>query len=422
VRAAVVGGGIGGASGALELADAGHDVVLFEAGRELGGLVASFEIGGEPLERYYHHVFPHEDRIQALIARLGLELEWLESTMGVYRDGRIWPFTTARDLLGFKPIPLWSRLRMGVGAQLLVRQPHRERHDDMPALDWLERACGKPGTDAIFRPLLRGKFGPAHERVPAGWMLGRFKQRAGARKSEHGELLGYMRGGFARMFVELEKELRRVGVEVRTGTPVERIEHDGHRVTAIRSNGDSEPYDAVLFAGTLPILARLMDTDLADGHEGLGAICLIVEMDDQATPVYWLNVCDDSIPFAAVVEQTNFVDAGRYGGKRVAYLARYFTQEEDLARRELEEIEAEWLEAFERIAPGVNVTHVHRFRAPYAAPLVDLGYARRIPPVVPGRPRGFALATTAQIYPEDRGMDNGVRLASRAVRALLAQD
>ena len=422
MRVAVVGGGIGGASGALELADAGHDVVLFEAGKELGGLVASFEIGGEPLERYYHHVFPHEDRIQALIKRLGLELEWLESTMGVYRDGRVWPFTTARDLLGFKPIPLWSRLRMGVGAATLVREPHRARHDDMPALRWLQRACGKPGTDAIFRPLLRGKFGPAHERVPAGWMLGRFKQRAGARKSEHGELLGYMRGGFVRMFVELEKELRRVGVDVRTGTPVERIEHDGERITGVRSQGETEPYDAVLFAGTLPILKRLMDTDLADGHEGLGAICLIVEMEDQATPVYWLNVCDDSIPFAAVVEQTNFVEPDRYGGKRVAYLARYFTQQEDVAVRELEDIEAEWLQAFERIAPGVKVTHVHRFRTPYAAPLVDLGYARRIPPVVPGRPRGFALATTAQIYPEDRGMDNGVRLASRAVHELLAQD
>ena len=416
-----MGGGIGGASGALELADAGHEVVLFEAGRELGGLVASFEIGGEPLERYYHHVFPHEDRIQALIGRLGLELEWLESTMGVYRDGRVWPFTTARDLLGFKPIPFWSRLRMGVGAQLLVREPHRPRHDDMPALEWLQRACGRPGTDAIFRPLLRGKFGPAHERVPAGWMLGRFKQRAGARKSEHGELLGYMRGGFARMFEELEKELVRVGVDVRTGTPVERIEHDGERITGVRVGGELQPYDAVLFAGTLPILGRLMDTDLADGHEGLGAICLIVEMEDRATPVYWLNVCDDSIPFAAVVEQTNFVEPGRYGGKRVAYLARYFTKEEDVATRELEDIEAEWLEAFQRIAPAAKVTHVHRFRTPYAAPLVDLGYARRIPPVVPGRPRGLALATTAQIYPEDRGMDNGVRLASRAVQELLAQ-
>ena len=55
----IVGGGIAGAAAALRLAEGGREVVLFEAGERLGGLVVSFEIGGTPLECFYHHSFPH---------------------------------------------------------------------------------------------------------------------------------------------------------------------------------------------------------------------------------------------------------------------------------------------------------------------------------------------------------------------------
>jgi protoporphyrinogen oxidase len=422
MRVAVVGGGIGGATAALRLAQRGAGVVLYEAGPALGGLVASFEIGGEPLERYYHHVFPHERAVQALIAELGLELEWLPSTMGVYRDGRVWPFTTPGDLLRFGALSLPQRLRFGAGAQLRLRARHTPALDDRPAADWLAAACGRAGTDAVWRPLLRGKFGAAAERVPAAWMLGRFRQRAGARQAGRGEVLGYMRGGFARLFDALEARLRELGVDVRTSTPVERIEQRDGRVTAVRTAAGDDPVDAVLFAGTLPVLGRLMDTTLADGHQGLGAVCVILELERQATPVYWLNVCDDEMPFAAAVEQTNLVDPQRYGGRRVVYLARYFTQDEPLATADLDELAAEWIDAYARIAPAAGPPlAVHRFRAPYAAPLVTLGYARTIPPILAPEPRGLALATTAQIYPDDRGMDNGVQLAERAVDALLRQ-
>jgi protoporphyrinogen oxidase len=352
--------------------------------------------------------------------------------VGIYRDGRIWPFGTARDVLRFGPIPPLDRLRLGIGSQRLVRARHMDRLDDLPAVEWLSRACGRAATEAVWAPLLRAKFGPAYDRVPAAWMLGRFRQRAGARRGARslktvtggsGEVLGYMRGGFHRLFVALERRLRDVGVDVRTGTPVERIEHDGERVTAIRSAAGEQAVDAAVFAGTLPLLGRMMDTDLADGHEGLGAVVVVLELERSAQPVYWLNVCDEAVPFGGVIEHTRLTGAERYGGRHVVYLGRYFLQSEPVATQPLEEIVPEWLAALESVAPGFagqDPLAVHPFRTPYAAPLVDLGYARRIAPLIPGRPRGLAVATTAQIYPADRGMDNGVRLAEQAVRELLA--
>ncbi|MBA2506953.1 MAG: hypothetical protein H0V29_13595 [Thermoleophilaceae bacterium] len=137
-----------------------------------------------------------------------------------------------------------------------------------------------------------------------------------------------------------------------------------------------------------------------------------------------MNVCDDDVPFGGVIEQTNFVSPERYGGRHVVYLSRYYTHDEDVAQGDADDLVEPWLDALERVAPGFKgqtPLATHAFRAPYAAPLVGLGYAHGIPPVIPGKPQGLALATTAQIYPEDRGMDNGVKLAEQAVRELLAQ-
>ena len=116
-RVAVIGGGIGGASAALRLAQTGVDVTLIERSPSLGGLVVSFEVAGTPLECFYHHIFPHEREIIGLIDELGLSgrLGWYPSSVGILRDGRFWPFTSPLDLLRFGPLSLVDRLRTGIG-------------------------------------------------------------------------------------------------------------------------------------------------------------------------------------------------------------------------------------------------------------------------------------------------------------------
>ena len=148
-RVVVVGGGIAGSASALALARRGHDVVLLERSPRLGGLLMSFEVGGTPLECFYHHVFPHERHIQTLIGELGLGsgLQWFSSSVGVFTGGRVWPFTSPLDLLRFAPLPLRDRLHTGVGALRLGRVSDWEQLDSVTAA----------GTGTIMRPgILRG--------------------------------------------------------------------------------------------------------------------------------------------------------------------------------------------------------------------------------------------------------------------------
>lgn len=424
-RAAVIGGGIAGATAALRLAEAGHDVVLLEGSERLGGLVVSFAVGGTPLECFYHHVFPHETHIRALIDELGLtdRLAWLPSTMGVLSGGRLWPFTTPLDILRFGPLTLPERVRLGIGGLRLQRWKDWTDLDELPAEAWLRQACGDAAVRELWGPLLRAKFGSAAPQVPAAWMWGRFEQRRGARRGA-GEQLGYLRGGFRQVFDALALRLEQRGVQIRTGTRVAAISAEtGQARGVVTDSGDVEA-DAVLFTGGLPGLARLVPGEFVDPRwesaRGMSVLCSVIETDRPITDVYWTNVCDDELGIGAIIEHTNLVPATDYAGRHVTYLGRYFTADEPIAIADPAAQTEQWLSNLAAAYPRFDrssVLAVHPFRAPYAAPLVTLGYRARIPDLRAPL-AGLYVATTAQIYPADRGMSEGVRMGGEAAAAI----
>ena len=56
-RLTVIGGGITGLAAAYLAAKDGWQVTVLEASDKMGGLLNTFEIGGNRLEFYYHHFF-----------------------------------------------------------------------------------------------------------------------------------------------------------------------------------------------------------------------------------------------------------------------------------------------------------------------------------------------------------------------------
>jgi len=105
--AAVVGGGFTGLVAALRLARAGMEVELFERGDALGGLAGDFALQGTHIEKTYHHIFRTDRDILDLAEELGIgkTVMWCNSSLGVYRDGKTWPFMSPLDVLRFKPCP-----------------------------------------------------------------------------------------------------------------------------------------------------------------------------------------------------------------------------------------------------------------------------------------------------------------------------
>jgi protoporphyrinogen oxidase len=341
----------------------------------------------------------------------------------VLTGGRIWPFTSPTDVLRFGPLNLLQRLRLGVGALRLMRWKSWEPLDDVAAGDWLRRATGPASVRALWGPLLAAKFGPAAPTVPAAWMWGRFQQRAAARKGG-GETLGYLRGGFRQLFDGLDTRLRGQGVDVRTGVRVASIDIQDGRTTGVTTvDGEVLPADVVLYTGALPALTRLVPEQYADPRwsgSGLGVLCVVLETSKPVSDVYWTNVCDDALPFGGIIEHTNLLPPGDYGDRHVVYLSRYFTADESIASADPAAEAASWVDALASRFPDFDpetVIAIHPFRTPYAAPLVDLGYGKRLAPLRADA-AGLYVCTTAQIYPHDRGMNEGVVMAQAAVAGI----
>src|SRR5579871_6206814 len=93
----IVGGGLTGLTAALRLsADKNFSVTLVESSGQLGGLAGGFMLGGTSLEKTYHHLFLTDTTILDLVKELGLQdkLIWCESSVGIFRDGKVHPFKT----------------------------------------------------------------------------------------------------------------------------------------------------------------------------------------------------------------------------------------------------------------------------------------------------------------------------------------
>lgn len=436
MRIAVLGAGVTGGVIARELAGAGHEVVVYEASGEVGGLVASHEVGGTPLEIFYHHIFTHEHHIRDLIDELGVgdELEWLPSSVGILdADDRVWPFTSPRDLLTFGRIPLVDRLRMGVTSLLAPHLTDWRKLDDVPIEDWVRKLMGKRVLDEVWDPMLQVKWGEVRKEVPASWLWARLSQRQRSRdKKDMGELLGYIRGGFKQLYTALGDDLARRGVKVMLNTPVRRIVCGAGHAHSVETAEGTDTYDHVVSTLPVPVFARLVDglpetyRRRVEAIEYMSVVCVILTLDRQVNPVYWLNVADRTIPFGAFIEHTNLLPTSDYGGHHVAYMGRYFApphysaEAAALATGDLDEIAEDWIGHLAKINPDFDrtwVTSVAPFRTFYGAPVVKVGHGkRRLPFATPVD--GLWLATMAQIYPDDRGQSEGVHLALDCVRAM----
>jgi protoporphyrinogen oxidase len=428
----VLGGGIAGLTAAYRLSRRGCDVILWERASRLGGQAAAFPIAGTALEYFYHHLFMSDRDIVNLMEELGIghHLMWLPSRVGFYAGGRIYPLTSATDLLRLRAIPLLDRLRIGITTLYLQKTRDWRKFESVTAADWLRRAVGCRAFDRVWGSQLRAKFGPRHDQVAMTWFWNKVYLRTQSRRSPlETEHLGYIRGSFNVLIDRLAEAIREQGGTLEAGVPIEAIERRGDCWVARTERGDEEQVDAIVATVPSPVLLRLFPGLPPEYREKLtgavyqAAVTVLLQSSRALSDIYWLNIGDPSVPFTGIIEHTNFIGPEEYQGSHLIYVSKYVDQDHPYLTMPDGDVFAEYLSHLHRINPDFDRSWVERYwvlRERAAQPIIGLNYSARIPDHRTPLP-GLYLANTAQIYPEDRGTNYSVRIGN-VVAELVMRD
>ncbi len=424
LKIAIIGAGLTGLTAAYRLSQKGHDITLFEESGKIGGLASAFPAGSESLDRFYHHIFVSDSELLSLVDELGIsdKIEWYEPKNAIYLEDTIFPFTSPLDLLRFKPLHFFSRIRMGLLVLTSKFIKDYKPFENITAKEWIVKRSGQDAYDKVWGPLLKSKFDVDADSVSGTWIWNKFKLRGSSRgKNISKEQLGYMEGGFITLLEGLVKSIQQNGSSVHLQSPVKEINQNQQGLWEIVTDKNYGPFDKVLFTASPELLAQVCPGLPPHYSKSLEAIkfkanlCLTLELKESLSPYYWITISQEGLPFVLIIEHTNLVGARGYGSS-IVYLSRYLDVSDPLYSASDEEITQTFTMGLHKVFPGFKPESIKKAtlsRARYAQPVVTLGYGERIPDIKTPL-KGLYLASMPQIYPEDRGLNYAVRLANQA--------
>ncbi len=419
---AVLGGGFTGLVAAYRLADKGYKVSIFEKGDEVGGLASGFEISGNNLEKAYHHIFKTDTDIISITKELGIEdkLQWHDSSVSIYRKGRIYPFVTPVDLIKFSPLSIINRVRAGLVVLFLQKSKNWKPLQSISAAQWMKRWSGKQVYSVIWEPLLLGKFDKFYDKVSMAWLWARIHIRANSKqKGDTKEKLGYYNGGFVQLVKALEEKLNKQGVEIVLNASVESLRKT-HNKVEVKVNNQTYKFDAVL--STLPsnVFAKIIKEDNKKVKEYLnklqsinyiGAVLNVFSYPESLSKYYWHNINDTKFPFLVFIQHTNLINKENYNNNHIYYIGTYVPHDHKYFTIEDSELKKEWYMYLKKIFKDFDPEKIienNIFKFKYAQHIVDTQYTNKIPeyktPI-----KNVYLSNFSQIYPEDRGTNYAVR-------------
>ncbi|WKZ24217.1 MAG: FAD-dependent oxidoreductase [Candidatus Dojkabacteria bacterium] len=448
-KVAVIGAGFTGLTAAYELSKKGFEVTVFEKSTDIGGLAGGFTLQGASLEKAYHHLFKSDTDILKLIAELGLreELKWFESKVGmIVREkdssgqitSRTLPFNGVKDLLFYKPLSFFNRLRAGAVLFFLQKFTLWEMLIATPAATWMKKASGMQVMEKIWTPLLSGKFAHFAEKVSMAWLWARIHIRANSRTSIfEKELLAYPRNGFHSIAKKLAEQIAQLQNKkeqdvIKTTTTIEKIAYNDDGTAELYIDKKKHSFDAIV--ATIP--AKAFSALIAPEAQQkldlnkkvidyLGAVVLVFTSSQSLSKFYWHTITDTTAPFLVFLQHTNLVPTSWYNGQQVYYIGVYIPHEHRYFSPEMtpEKIQKEWFSYVKQVFHEFDenkIAEAHLFKFPFAQHVVDTAYPEKILPYKLPLPHTY-LANFSQIFPEDRGTNYAVR-EGKKIADLVAEE
>lgn len=427
----IIGGGIMGMTLAHRLSQSGHQVSLFEAAPNLGGLTTPWKMNDVEWDKFYHVILLSDSWTRQMLKEIGLEdkIEWVETKTGFYMNGKLYSMSNTIEFLKFPALNLVDKFRLGLTIFAASKIKNWKRLEKIPVTAWLKKWSGKKTFNKIWLPLLWAKLGESYERTSAVFIWATIQRLYGARKSGlKKEMFGYVPGGYKQIIEAYKEKLITKHIKIKTNCAAKEVNISSNGKPVVYfADGAIEEFDEVIVTLPSRIAAGLCkgltepEIKKLNNIEYLGVICVTVLLDQPVSHFYITNITDTSVPFTGVIEMSALVDKKYFNGQSLVYLPKYLSPDDAMFNNSDDEIRNYFIENFKKMYPEIrdkNIQFAGVARAKHVITVAKLNYSETLPDIKSSMPC-VSIINTSYIKDGTLNVNETIRVAESKLQELL---
>jgi protoporphyrinogen oxidase len=416
---AIIGAGPMGLMCAYDLLKKGHAVTIYERDDRIGGMTASFDFAGQPIERFYHFVCATDNPTFELMKELKIydKLKWKVTKMGFYYQGKLYKWGDPISLLKFPHLSFIEKFRYGLHVMYCKSIKNWTKLDKVYCTRWLKKWVGERAYNVLWKFLFSLKFDVYENDLSAAWLGTRIQRVGKSRKSLFEEQMGFIEGGSETLLSRMNEEINQRGGQIKLQANVTEIVCENNKITGVNVDGEFHAHDKVISTIPLPYVSKLVPAldqktkTQSDAIKNVGVACVLFKLTEPFTENFWMNTNDPRIAIPGLIEYTNL----QHYENTILYAPYYMSEQHEKRAWTDEQFVSEVTAYLKMIRPDfrddmILATHVARYQ--FAQTVCTPDFYAKLPPMKSSI-ENFYMADTAYYYPEDRSISESVALGKK---------
>jgi protoporphyrinogen oxidase len=153
------------------------------------------------------------------------------------------------------------------------------------------------------------------------------------------------------------------------------------------------------------------DAEKLKEQDNVGVVCVVMKLEKALTENFWLNINDENMDIPGVIEISNLnIELS----ENIVYLPFYLHKNSVKYQDDDNKFKDKATKYVSLINENINASDIKDikvFRCEYAQPVTGVNFRKTLPPMQSPERNGFYFADTAYSYPEDRSINESVKIA-----------
>ena len=401
-KVAVIGAGPAGITAAYELAKAGIEVEVYEAGPDVGGLAKTIDLWDQKVDIGPHRFFSNDTRVNKLwLEVVGRDYKMVDRLTRIYYKKKFYYYPLK---------PFDALFKLGIGTAILcVFSYMKERifptKQDGSFESWVVGRFGRKLYSIFFKTYSEKLWGIPCSELDADFAAQRIKKLSlweaiknavfGGKGNKHKTLVdqfAYPVGGTGMVYERMADYVNKHKGKVHLNSPVQRVLTENGRAVSIElKNGGQIRYDHII--SSMPL--TLMVNRLPEVPENIKALAnsltyrntLLVFLQVNAKDLFpdnWLYVHSSDLQMGRITNFRNWVPEINNGKDTTIVVLEYWCYNEDkiwndpdsdlisLAKDEVRKT---------GLIGDAEITDGYVYKIPRCYPVYSRGYKDRLKPV-----------------------------------------